>query len=280
MNPTFGHQPKRYAYLVLRTSVGSRIRPTGYNRQVGLPNQRFRRLVACWVFNPNLPVVSLFPAFHYSTARRDNEVRLFFWINIEYSNHTQTGRLKTFQTRPVCDASWLTTPKVPPKSPTPRQTQSPARPEQKRMVEHKAADVRAPGVVHLHRAQQRGISGQHKQRRHRRKARHQNIHLPVIRRRDAQRQHHRRHNRLGRGRLRIKQHAGKEKRHRQKPRIIAHQRGWRIFSPHPNAHSQKCRPATPTPSTHTQAAMPDLKVLVSKSLPVLEPAKKSQSAWQ
>ena len=42
---------------------------------------------------PKLPVVSLFSAFHYSTARRDNEVRLFFWIGIK----NKAGRLKGFR---------------------------------------------------------------------------------------------------------------------------------------------------------------------------------------
>ena len=51
-------------------------------RRLGCQTQRFRRLVDLLGFQSNLPAVSLFYAFHYSTARRDNEVRLFFWIGI------------------------------------------------------------------------------------------------------------------------------------------------------------------------------------------------------
>ena len=52
-------------------------------RRLGCQTQRFRRLVDLLGFQSNLPAVSLFYAFHYSTARRDNEVRLFFWIGIK-----------------------------------------------------------------------------------------------------------------------------------------------------------------------------------------------------
>ncbi len=44
LNPTFGHRPKRCVCLVLRTSVGSRIRPTAVRISFGrLKNQAFRR---------------------------------------------------------------------------------------------------------------------------------------------------------------------------------------------------------------------------------------------
>jgi len=41
---------------------------------LGCQTQRFRRPVGLLGFQPKLPVVPLFRAFHYSTARRDNEV--------------------------------------------------------------------------------------------------------------------------------------------------------------------------------------------------------------
>ena len=65
--------------------------------RLGCQTQRFRRLVACWVFNPTY---LLCPFFLHSTIVRQGETTklgYFFGLILNIQT-TQTGRLKTFQT--------------------------------------------------------------------------------------------------------------------------------------------------------------------------------------
>ena len=76
MNPTFGQRPKRCACLVLRTSVGFK------NPTYGLPVCiLFFRIGIIPIQKSKLTRRRAADSTD-STARRDNEVRLFFWIGI------------------------------------------------------------------------------------------------------------------------------------------------------------------------------------------------------
>ena len=95
--------------------------------------------------------------------------------------------------------------------------------QQKGVIKDVFADASRARVVHLHRAKQRGVGGQHEKRAHSSEASHEHIGVARVFRAYGERGNHDRHDGFGGCGLRVKQGASKEKRHRKQHGILLHE---------------------------------------------------------